>query len=626
MSKYKVVAKQRKDNSIKKSIFSKPKAFWGKHGHTIISFIRNVIPMLLIPIINYYLLDLYIHNPFEDTKLKIQFLNIWLFELLMLLFLFLFGSLRASLRLQTLFFMLAGLANYYVLEFRSAPIMPWDIFSIGTAASVADNFEYTIEKNTVFVLLGFIAVFAATWIPNFSFKKTLHSFKYRWHGRGVGLLIVLLLLGSFTNMMHKDSTISKYGLYDKLFTPTVMSKRDGVALAFLMELEFMSIDKPEGYDADEVKTKLASYGTSETETGSNTAEVKPNIIVIMNEAFSDLSILGDFGTNEDYMPYIRSLMNGAENTVSGYLNVSVLGGNTANTEFEFLTGNTMAFLPQGSVAYQQYVKDELYSIPAHLKSLGYETYALHPYNSTGWNRNTVYPMLGIDTSYFKKHMKDPDIIRKYVSDSACYDAIINLYKNKEEGTPMFMFNVTMQNHSSYTESFDNFSPLITLNDTSSKALSNYLSLIKLSDNAIQDLLNFFSQEDEETIIVFFGDHQPTNSVVSPIYKLNGKSTSTLTQEEEYLRYQVPYFIWANYDIEEASNVETSVNYLGMDVLELAGLPLYDYAEFLQEQQELFPIVTSIRATDAEGNSHEVKDVMEELNTYHSFQYYQLFDE
>ncbi len=625
MSKYKLVsrqtAQQRAKKDKRKNIFSKPITFLKEHKGSILWGLRNIPLMIIIPLINYYLLELYIHNPFEDTKIKIQFLNIWLFELLMLLFLFLFGSLRASLRLQTTFFMVAGLANYYVLEFRSAPIMPWDIYSVGTAASVADNFKYTIEKNTILVLLGFIAVFAATWIPNFSFKKTLRQFKYRWYVRGAGLLVSILLLSSFTNMMHEDSTVGKYGLYDKLFTPTVMSKRDGVALAFLMELEYLSIDKPEDYDADETEDLLASYDTYNTDA----TEVKPNIIVIMNEAFSDLSILGDFETNEDYMPFIRSLMNGAENTVSGYLNVSVLGGNTANTEFEFLTGNTMAFLPQGSVAYQQYVKDELYSIPTHLKSLGYATYALHPYNSTGWNRNTVYPMLGIDTSYFKKHMKSPELIRKYVSDSACYDSIINLYKNKEEGTPMFMFNVTMQNHSSYTESFDNFTPKITLPDISSKALTNYLSLMKISDSAIQDLLNFFYNEDEETIIVFFGDHQPTNSVVSGIYKQYGKSASSLTQEEEYLRYQVPYFIWANYDIEEASNVNTSVNYLGMDVLELAGLPLYDYAQFLQEQQELFPIVTSIRATDSEGNNYDVKDVMEELNAYHSLQYYQVFD-
>ena len=80
-------------------------------------------------------------------KIRIQLLNIVLFELIMALLLFLFGKLKTALRCQTILFMIIGLANYYVLEFRSAPIMPWDILSIGTAASVANNFKYTQQRN-----------------------------------------------------------------------------------------------------------------------------------------------------------------------------------------------------------------------------------------------------------------------------------------------------------------------------------------------------------------------------------------------------------------------------------------------------------------------------------------------
>ena len=105
---------------------------------------------------------------------------------------------------------------------------------------------------------------------------------------------------------------------------------------------------------------------------------KPNIIVIMNEAFSDPSVLGDFTTNEDYMPFVHSLLDGADNTISGHLNVSVKGGNTANTEFEYLTGASMAFLPYGSIPYQQYVKKETPSMASYLSSLGYYTIAMHP--------------------------------------------------------------------------------------------------------------------------------------------------------------------------------------------------------------------------------------------------------
>ena len=90
----------------------------------------------------------------------------------------------------------------------------------------------------------------------------------------------------------------------------------------------------------------------------------------MNESFSDLNVLGDFTTNEDYMPYLHSLQNGAENTVTGYLNVSVCGGNTANTEFEFLTGNSMAFLPQGKYSVSAVHYERTPALPAYLASLG----------------------------------------------------------------------------------------------------------------------------------------------------------------------------------------------------------------------------------------------------------------
>lgn len=87
----------------------------------------------------------------------------------------------------------------------------------------------------------------------------------------------------------------------------------------------------------------------------------------MDEAFSDLSVLGDFDTNTDYMPFVHSLEKGNENTITGYLNTSVCGGNTADTEFEFLTGNTMAFLPVGSIPYQQYIKSKTPSLASYLK-------------------------------------------------------------------------------------------------------------------------------------------------------------------------------------------------------------------------------------------------------------------
>lgn len=549
-------------------------------------------------------------------KIRIQLLNIVLFELIMALLLFLFGKLKTALRCQTILFMIIGLANYYVLEFRSAPIMPWDILSIGTAASVANNFKYTLSKETVFVLIGFVILILLE-------SKATLELKKDWRIRTGGVLASFALLWGFTAMLHQDSTVARFKLYDKLFTPTVMSKRDGTAVAFLMELKYIVVEKPDGYNKEDAAALLASYDTNDTESATHT----PNIIVIMNEAFSDLSVLGDFETNEDYMPFLHSLMQeGTPNTISGHLNVSVLGGNTANTEFEFLTGNTMAFLPQGSVAYQQYVKSNDYSIATYLKSKGYDTIAMHPYNASGWDRDKVYPLLGFDTFYSLKDWVNPVKIRKYVSDQSCYDKIIELYEQKDANTPFFLFNVTMQNHSSYSEEYDNFHPDITVEGTSSKILPNYLSLIKLSDQALENLIEYFSQADEDTIIVFFGDHQPSNSVAASVWKINGRSGDSLTEEEEALRYKVPFIIWANYDIEAASNVETSANYLGSHVLRAAGLPLYDYRNYLSQLEGQYPVLTAIRAENAQGISTPVKDVKSTLQDYMTLQYYNIFSQ
>ena len=395
-----------------------------------------------------------------------------------------------------------------------------------------------------------------------------------------------------------------------------------------MELQYLSVEKPDGYSKESAAALLAAYEQEATESAGTGASEMPNIIVIMNEAFSDPAVLGDFTTNEDYMPFIHSMLAGAENTISGTLNVSVKGGNTANTEFEYLTGSTMAFLPYGSVPYQQYVKDETPTITSHLKSLGYRTVAMHPYRAGGWDRDTVYPYFGFDECYFQEFYKDSAKIRKYVSDLADYEKILKIYNNKQEGEPLFLFNVTMQNHSSYSDwaDYDNFTPDITVEGSNSKLLPAYLSLMKLSDQAIEALVNYFSEEEENTIIVFFGDHQPTDSIVNPVLKFYGKTCEDLSSEEETLRYVVPFFIWANYDIEEQSGINTSPNFLAAKTLQAAGLPMSAYFNCLSGLYEQIPVISATHVRLADGTFTDVKEQSETLNDYQTLQYYLLFDQ
>lgn len=577
--------------------------------------------LIIIPVLNFWLLEWFTHNPFETMKPYVQWMNVALFWFSALFLFGLTGRVSRALGIQTVFCIIYGLANYFVLEFRGAPIQPWDILSIGTAASVADNYEYKLDKDALTALIGLLALLVMEFFLRAGFPRSGKKRRV-WIARTALCLVTGLLCFGYTKMLHNEDFVQKkLRLYDKLFTPTTIQFKNGTVTAFLMELQYMSVEKPAGYSEDSAKEALASYETADV------PERIPNIIVIMNEAFSDPAVLGQFSTNEDYMPFVHSLLDGAEDTVSGLLNVSVKGGNTANTEFEYLTGSSMAFLPYGSIPYQQYIKDETPSMASWLSDFGYRTVAMHPYRAAGWDRNKVYPLMGFDEMYFEEFYEDSALVRKYVSDEADYEKLIQIYEQKEPGEPLFLFNVTMQNHSSYNDwaDYDNFTPDITADGIDSDVLSAYLSLMKLSDQAIEELVQYFSEEEEDTVIVFFGDHQPTDSVINPILKLNGTTSSALSPEEEAGRYQVPFFIWANYDIEEESGLNISANYLASRTLDAAGLPKPGYFSFLTELEKQVPVISANHVSLSDGTFSAADEQDGLLNEYRTFQYYQLFE-
>lgn len=604
---------------------------------------------LVLPAVCFYLLEFYTHNPFEEVRPWAQFFNIALFELAAFLLFFITGRLKAAYRFLFAGTMLFGIVNAYVVRFRTNPVVPWDLFSIRTAVNVAGNYDFTPDSRMVIVTALFLAVIVALKPVGFRLGR-LKTLFHGWSGlRGVLIFrlipaaVIVLLFGVFGNMLQQESFQNRYRLYNKLFTPVFMTDVDGLAVTFVMNMAYMSIEKPAGYDAKEAETILSSYAARVTQNQISTSGLSenqsvegavgeaeeagelPNILVVMNESFSDLSVLGEFETNRDYMPYLHHLQQGAENTVTGMLNVSVCGGNTANTEFEFLTGNTMAFLPQGSIPYQQYITGELPSLGQYLKGLGYETAAAHPYHANGWDRDTIYPLLGFTKSIFLDGYQGAEYVRQYVSDKSCVESIIEMYESKAKGKPLFVFNVTMQNHGGYQEIYSNFTPQISAEGIENSSLEQYLSLVELSDQSLEQLISYFSQADEKTVVVFFGDHQPNDTVAAPILALNGMAWNALDEEELKLRYQVPYVIWANYEIGEETGADTSVNYLAAEALARAGVPLSSYQSYLVELKAAYPVISTVRLLDASGNELSVQEEKDGMDTYRKLQYYQMFD-
>ena len=594
--------------------------------------IFNVVLFSIFPIAAFYLMEFYEHNPFEEVRFMAGFFNIILFELIAWILYFVTGRAKWALRAVFIVAMVFGLINHYVMLFRSTPFVPWDIFSIGTATSVASNYDFAPTAGVVVVTVIFIALIMLMHFVDFRIKW---KFRFRLIPTVLGILALCLFMNA---LQDEDFQTDNY-LYPFLFTPAYMTKVNGMAVTFAMDLKFVAVDKPDGYSRQKAKELLDSYTGTDDNTAITDKSDYPNIIVVMDEAFSDLSVLGGFDTNTDYMPFVHSLEKGNENTITGYLNTSVCGGNTADTEFEFLTGNTMAFLPVGSIPYQQYIKSKTPSLASYLKSIGYATYAQHPYYSSGWNRDTVYPLLGFDNLSFMQDYSNQRFVREYISDETSFDKIIETYENKPDGQPAFIFNVTMQNHGGYTDTYYGFDNTVTADKLNNSALDQYLSLIKLTDEDLKNLIEYFSNVDEKTIVVFFGDHQPNDTVASSVLAANGMDYNNLSNEELKLRYQVPYVIWANYDIDEATGKDTSVNYLAANVLKAAGVPTNDYQSFLLKLQEEYPIISAVRTdktadktldkasnkSDKATGSKKKQADSDMLNDYKLLQYYRLFD-
>lgn len=611
------------------------------------------LPFILIPFLCFYCLEFYTHDPWLMEPIP-QLINYLFFFSCGILVTMLTGRSWCGTSFLVIYSLTAGCANYFVMDFRNNPILPWDLKSVSTAIMVSDNYTFELNYRFYISTIVLLILLITGILIRFKIKLPFRSWKRLTAALSSSLFLLLLFLG----MMQTAVT-------DRLLTPTNLftqwaSYRDnGFTVTFIQNLQYLNIRKPAGYDPEtldqELQTFLENHTDllSETETISaeitDSSEKKPDIIVIMNESFSDLAVLHDFETDEDYMPYIHSLQKQKQsNLITGSLFVSVCGGNTANSEFEFLTGNTMAFLPPGSVPYQQYLSGDLTNMASLLAADGYETTGIHPYSEAGWNRRQVYPWLGFQNQIFRSQFHTSQLVRKYISDQDAFQKIQNLYEADAAEKDLFLFEVTMQNHGGYSQIYDNFPIQVHLKDiqtASSPATENYLSLIQASDQAFQELIEYYETKSEPVIILMFGDHQPNDYAAENIASLTGTPKENRTLKEAQNRYIVPYIIWSNYDLEkeaagfsETASVDLtspvnentlSINYLNASFTRLCGQELTDYQKFLLIMKKTLPVITANVVIDSDGNYMTVNEAKKQypelMGLYEKLQYQYLFE-
>ena len=572
---------------------------FGKKGNRVI----NILYILFAPCYIFFNMEIAVFNEtysFRGQHLSLLLFNFLLIGILELIFIVITNRVRLGTDIWAFICVMFNIVNHFVYEFRGTPAMASDIATVGTALEVADGYKIQFNFYTTvalvmlfdFIMLGRVIKCEPV------FKKVSHRLC------GIAVMAIVSVTG-FSQLVMTDM-VSNRGLYLSLFNPMRSYQQYGSIACFTRSIKLSVPEKPNGYSLKKVEEITSKY-TSDTVDPN---KKRPNVIAVINEAFSDPQVLGDIETNEDYMPFIHDLMKNG-NCVSGTTYASIVGGQTANTEYEFLTGNSMAFLPKGTVAFQLYLRHAMPSLVTELKSEGYTgNSATHLQKARNYNRDKAYPLLGFDKFYDYTNMGVPFVkMRNNATDQCTYDNITHDYEQQRKSTdaPYFGYTMTIQNHSSYDVPFDNFDDKrIVVENADATDLGYYLSLIKYSDEMFENLINYYKNTNEPTVILLTGDHQPRIHDESMDSITNGEWRNW-NDEEMMRRYEVPFLIWANYDIDKKTVEKTSMNYLQTILMETIDGELTGFQKFQQDLQKEIPVLTSNGYWGADGKFYSVDD-------------------
>lgn len=571
--------------------------------------------LLIMPFISFFVFEMTAENFFTviHNKREIVLLNLCVWYALYFVVFAVCNHAKLTILFVNSFTYIFAVANAFVVQFREQPIMPMDLKSIWTAMSVAGDFHY--EPTINMILMGLLMVLCNLWVWKVDFQLPGWKLRLTYCIVSAGW-IYYCFYGMLAGDFFERADIPNLNFFR--FNSTYQT--DGYMACTMKSLRFLHVEEPEGYSVEKVKN--VASGVRKKNKGAN--ELPENIIVIMNESFADLSVLGDFQASEPVLPYLKEM---ESYTNQGNLYTSVYGGGTANSEFEFLTGNSVAYIPVGTVAFQMYVEEGDSSLVTLLKENGYRTVAYHPYRKDNYNRPSVYDIYGFDEYYGRGDIKFKKL-REYASDQSDYQGLIHLYENKVPGEKLFLYNVTMQNHAGYD--YEDYDSTIFLTDYPGEfpETEQYLSLMHESDQALQEFIEYFSQVEEKTVILLFGDHQPT--LEDEFYQyVMGAETAENSFDHFQRKFITPYVLWSNYELDAEAKENISTNYLGSYLLDAIGVELPIYNRYLLELQEKIPAVNVNGFLDDQGRMHWIGDAGGEyeelLAGYHMFEYNNLFD-
>lgn len=570
---------------------------------------------MLVSIILFYILEVSNHY---IIMISFKYIIINIFSIFTLIFLFRLITQKYSIScaITSILLFILGFSNYYSIEFRDLPVVASDIYNLNTAVNVLKGYDFVIGKDIIIM----IVLFFVSLLLSFLLYKLEKKVKFKSYIKLIVTIVILIITSILFCRIYLIKEVVpknayrwnwKVSYYEYgYFSTTIQS---------FINL-FDKIKKPSGYSVSKVNSIL----TKKLDDKNNNT---PDIILILNESFYDISKVLNIKTNIDYFESLKNI----ENLTYGYSVYSQIGTSTNKTEYELLTSNSLELMPDVT-PFVSLNLNNANSIVSHLKNNGYETVAMHPESGSNYQRNIGYKELGFDSIYFKDDLKEKDYYgnRPYVTDESLYKNAINVYNNMSD-KPRFMYLLTMQNHGGWRNNTNSqnivkvqeiknngglskFFAGNILTQMYGKELDEYLTSVYLSSVAFKELTDYYKTVDREVIILMVGDHSP--SLVN--YFINKES---LKSEELIKVYSTPYMVWSNKGKIEFDDYYTSMIYLMPELISKANIKSNNYYNYLTNLSKKYPIMTSF---DLCGKSNDLKKYSEikdeELNNYFYMEY------
>lgn len=509
-----------------------------------------------------------------------------------------------SLGIVVAFTVVIAVANRVKLGLRSEPIYPSDVDFLKQPEFLT---TMVAPHMMVVAAVGIAAIVAAAWFLGRTYEPRLMAV---WPGhltvrRQLGAVVLRAAVVTLALMLLVDAT--KFndpgnpwrGLYEvgdrkwRYWNQRANYAANGFVGGFLYNMPTVAMETPEGYDEPTMEALTSRYEKAALKVNRNrTGSLDDtNIVMVLSESFSDPTRLNGFELDEDPIPKTRATM---EQGTSGTMMAQLLGGGTANMEFEMLTGQSIGlFSPQLSSPYQMLVPeyDRYPSAVGFLDASGHKPVAVHPYITSFYKRDQVYKIFGFDAFVHDTTMAEQERLddNEFISDASAFDEVERQIGESDE--PLAVNLVTMQNHIPVDGNYPDPIGVTGVDDEAeAERIGQYARGLQHTDDALADFLADIKASGEKTVVVFYGDHLPG------IY-----GSKIIDQNPDLGMYTTPFFLWSSEGTPKKTLPQSSPTQFLPELYEMADAPVPPYFVLLDRLRKHVTALEQGRMLDPQGN-------------------------